>query len=113
MGPEPDFASFTTYAIVSPLGVFVNMCVLACSAWLSAVARSWRGWTAYVALAALALFPLTSMIVDVRMHPPGQHSGLGIGLTIALVGFPLVASWLLGSLIGLLFRVLRPATREA
>jgi hypothetical protein len=106
----PDF---TWLAIVNPLGMLVDVCALACSAWLSAIARSWRGWTIYVALTALMMFPLTYLVLDTRMHPPGTHSGLGVGLTIVLAAGPLALAWLLGLPIGLLCRRLgRSATQS-
>ncbi len=108
------FDTFETYAaIVDPFGIFLNICVLACSAWLSAIARSWRGWTAYVALTALAMFPLTLEVLRVKIDRPGPHSGLGYGLLILFVGLPLASAWLLGLLIGMLFRLGRSATQEA
>ena len=113
MGPVLDFASLDTYAILHPVGILVDICVLACSAWLSAVARSWRSWTAYVALTALMMFPVTFMVVKVKMNPPGPHSGLGVGLQILFVGAPVALAWLLGLLIGMLCRLGRSATEEA
>ena len=101
-----DFSWMEPYAIVSPLGVLVNACILACSAWLSAIARSCRGWTTYVVLTALMMFPVTYLMVTTRMHPPGTHSGLGVGLFIVFTALPVALAWLLGLPIGLLCRLL-------
>jgi hypothetical protein len=113
VGPVPDFTSIETYSILDPLGIFIDICVLACSAWLSGVGRSWRGWTTYVVLTALMMFPLTFMVVNVKMHPPGAHSGLGVGLLILFTAAPLALAWLLGLPIGLLCRLGRSATQSA
>jgi hypothetical protein len=94
-----------SFAIINPFGAFVDICVLACSAWLSAVTRSWLGWTTYAVLTVLMMLPLTYQIVKVRMDPPGPHSGLGVGLMIVFVGLPLAVAWLLGLPIGLLCRL--------
>ena len=108
------FETFETYAaIVHPVGILLNCSVLAFSACLSAIARSWRGWTTYAALTALVMFPLTFQVLTVKMHPPGPHSGLGYGLLIAFVGLPLAAAWLLGLLIGMLCRLGRSAKQGA
>jgi len=108
-----DFSWLEPFAIIDPLGILLNVCILACSAWLSAIARSWRGWTIYVALTALMMFSVTYLVVDTKMHPPGQHSGLGVGLFIVFTALPLALAWLLGLPIGLLCRLGRSATQSA
>jgi hypothetical protein len=113
VGPVPDFTSLETYSILDPLGIFVDICVLACSAWLSAVARSWRGRTTYVVLTALMMFPVTFMVLNVKMHPPGPHSGLGEGLRTLFMAGPLALAWLLGLPIGLLCRLGQSTTQSA
>jgi hypothetical protein len=114
VGPVlPNFDWIDVFSILDPLGIFLDICVLACSAWLSAIARSWRGWTIYVVLTALMLFPLTYMVLYVKMHPPGTHAGLGVGLHILFTAAPLALAWLLGLPIGLLCRLVRSKTQSA
>jgi hypothetical protein len=104
----PDFNLFDTYSIFHPVGISICVGLLACSAWLCAIARTWRGWTTYAALTILMIFPVVFLVMQIVINPP-HGGGLGEGMLIFLVTGPLAFAWFLGLPFGLLFRGRRAA----
>jgi hypothetical protein len=99
----PDFNLIDTYSIFHPVGISICIGLLAFSAWLCAIARTWRGWTTYAALTILMICPVLFLVIKIVIDPP-HGGGLGEGILIFLVTGPLAFAWLLGLQFGLLFR---------
>lgn len=100
----PDFNLIDTYSIFHPVGIAICIGLLALSAWLCAIARTWRGWTTYAALTILMILPVLFLVTKIVIDPPQGGGGLGEGILIFLVTGPLAFAWLLGLQFGLLFR---------
>ena len=96
-----NFDAIESYALFQPLGLVVHVIVVAFSAWLCAIARGWLGWTMYGALTILLTTPAV-----IALHACYTAlCDLGVGLMM-LVTVPLAVAWVLGWLLGLLFRFL-------
>jgi hypothetical protein len=103
----PNFNSIWTYSPFHPIGILTCACILACSVWLCAIARSWLGWTIYGALTALMIFPVSFVflkyfVIDPSLKDRGGIVGAGVFM---MVTGPLALAWLLGLPVGLLFRL--------